>query len=112
MKKVLDNVQRIKKMKLLPWISLCVLLSTSVMDIVEAQQPKNPPDWWSASMENLDERMQWWEESRFALFMHWGAYSVLGGEYKGTTLEGQYSEHIARILKIPKVVTLKYHIRI
>ncbi len=53
-------------------------------------------------MKNRDKRMAWWKEARFALFMHWGAYSVLGGEYKGEELKGKYAEHIARICKIPR----------
>lgn len=75
---------------------------------IETQIPENPPDWWAMPMEDLDERMQWWEQSRFALFMHWGAYSVLEGEYQGTELKGQYSEHIGRILKIPKNDYIKH----
>ena len=30
-----------------------------------------------------DERMAWWREARFGMFIHWGLYSVLGGEWKG-----------------------------
>ncbi len=29
------------------------------------------------------EKMQWWNEARFGMFVHWGVYSVTGGEYKG-----------------------------
>ncbi len=68
----------------------------------EDQQPANPPDWWKDSMVNLDQRMKWWEDSRFGLFMHWGAYSVLGGEYNGQKQVGAYAEHIATKYKIPK----------
>ena len=85
---------------------LLLLLITGLN--VEAQKPADPPEWWTESMKDLDDRMQWWEESRFALFMHWGAYSVLGGEYKGTQMRGQYSEHLARILKVPKVDYIKH----
>jgi alpha-L-fucosidase len=28
-------------------------------------------------------RMQWWNSSRFGMFVHWGVYSVTAGEYKG-----------------------------
>ncbi|MDU0353288.1 alpha-L-fucosidase [Paraglaciecola aquimarina] len=27
-----------------------------------------------------DERIQWWRDSKFGMFIHWGAYSVIGGE--------------------------------
>ena len=29
------------------------------------------------------DRMQWWREARFGMFIHWGLYSVLGGEWEG-----------------------------
>lgn len=28
-------------------------------------------------------RMEWWTDARFGMFLHWGVYSVLGGEWKG-----------------------------
>lgn len=28
-------------------------------------------------------RMAWWNEAKFGMFIHWGLYSVLEGEYKG-----------------------------
>ncbi|SHG81999.1 glucoamylase family protein [Flavobacterium defluvii] len=33
-----------------------------------------------------DERMAWWREAGFGLFLHWGGYSALAGFYKGPTL--------------------------
>ena len=60
------------------------------------------PQWWKDSQKTREQRVAWWKEARFGQFMHWGAYSVLGGGYNGHELKGQYSEHIARILKIPK----------
>jgi len=30
-----------------------------------------------------DQRMQWWRDARFGMFIHWGVYAVPGGEYKG-----------------------------
>jgi alpha-L-fucosidase len=30
-----------------------------------------------------DQRMQWWREARFGMFIHWGLYAVPAGEYKG-----------------------------
>ena len=60
-----------------------------------------------ASNPELEKRMAWWEEARFALFIHWGAYSVLGGEYKGKTLEGSYAEQIQRVASIPHADYLK-----
>jgi alpha-L-fucosidase len=30
-----------------------------------------------------DQRMKWWREARFGMFIHWGLYAVPAGEYKG-----------------------------
>jgi alpha-L-fucosidase len=58
-------------MKLISTILLgsLALLSTSL-----AEQPAN---------EQNEERMGWWREARFGMFIHWGLYSVAGGEWEG-----------------------------
>jgi alpha-L-fucosidase len=33
--------------------------------------------------EARDSRMAWWREARFGMFVHWGLYSGLGGDWKG-----------------------------
>ena len=35
------------------------------------------------SPEERDARMAWWREATFGMFIHWGVYAVLAGEYKG-----------------------------
>jgi alpha-L-fucosidase len=37
-----------------------------------------------------DERMAWFREARFGLFLHWGVYSVPAGEYQGHTNYGEW----------------------
>ncbi len=44
---------------------------------------------WSETEEQFAERMQWFHEARFGMFIHWGAYSVLG--------RGEWVQHIERI---------------
>ena len=34
-----------------------------------------------------DARMAWWREARFGLFIHWGAYSRLGGEWQDRRID-------------------------
>jgi len=29
------------------------------------------------------DRLSWWREARFGMFIHWGLYSAYGGEYEG-----------------------------
>lgn len=35
-----------------------------------------------------DERMKWWREARFGMFIHWGLYAVPAGEWKGKQIPG------------------------
>ncbi|MEF2245246.1 alpha-L-fucosidase [Paenibacillus sp. IITD108] len=51
--------------------------------------------------DECDPRMQWWREARFGMFIHWGPYSVLGGEWNGKEVEATYAEHIQLRGKIP-----------
>ena len=56
--------------------------------------------WWRDSQETLDQRLAWYRDARFGMFVHWGVYSHLGNVYKGQP-GGHYGEHIQRVLKIP-----------
>ena len=35
-----------------------------------------------------EERMKWWREARFGMFIHWGIYTVLAGMWKGRKVPG------------------------
>jgi len=35
-----------------------------------------------------DKRMEWWNEARFGMFIHWGLYAVPAGEWKGEKVPG------------------------
>ena len=60
-------------------------------------------EWWRQSMKDRDERVAWFRQARFGMFVHWGAYSHLGGVWNGKPVEG-YAEHIMRKEKIPSAV--------
>ncbi len=47
-----------------------------------------------------EERLKWWHEARFGMFIHWGLYASLAGEWKGQKQAG-IGEWIMRDLKIP-----------
>jgi alpha-L-fucosidase len=47
-----------------------------------------------------DQRMQWWREARFGMFIHWGVYAVPAGTYKGHQI-GRAAEWIMNRGKIP-----------
>ncbi|WP_417444449.1 alpha-L-fucosidase [Joostella sp.] len=40
-------------------------------------------DYLEESEVDFDNRMEWWREARFGMFIHWGAYAVPAGIYKG-----------------------------
>ncbi len=47
-----------------------------------------------------DERLAWWHEARFGMFIHWGLYASLAGEWQGRKIPG-IGEWIMRNAKIP-----------
>jgi alpha-L-fucosidase len=47
-----------------------------------------------------DERMQWWREARFGMFIHWGVYSLPAGTWNGRQIGG-IGEWIMNRGKIP-----------
>ena len=51
------------------------------------------------SQKNPD-RMKWWEEAKFGMFIHWGVYSVPAGVYNGKEING-IGEWIMNRGKIP-----------
>lgn len=61
--------------------------------------------WWKTSMETHDQRIKWWREAKFGMFIHWGVYSKAGGVWKGKTVNG-YSEHLMRKEKVSRAAYL------
>ena len=47
-----------------------------------------------------DLRLDWWRESKFGMFIHWGLYSIAGGIWKGREIPG-IGEWIMRRAEIP-----------
>lgn len=43
-------------------------------------------------------KMKWWKDARFGMFIHWGPYSILGGEWKGRQ---KYNEFVMLEARIP-----------
>ncbi|WP_432797150.1 alpha-L-fucosidase [Poriferisphaera sp. WC338] len=52
------------------------------------------------TMQMRNDRMRWWREARFGMFIHWGLYAVPGGSHNGKRVGG-YSEWIMCADKIP-----------
>jgi len=47
-----------------------------------------------------DQRMQWWRNAKFGMFIHWGLYSVPAGVYQGKAID-HAGEWIMRTANIP-----------
>ena len=57
--------------------------------------------WWKLSMKTHDQRIAWWREARFGMFIHWGVYSLPAGEWNDHKVSG-YAEHLMRKEKITR----------
>ncbi len=87
-------------MKILPiksfYLYICLLvLSFTTINAQERGAYKNE------TPEIKAERMKWYTDARFGMFIHWGVYSQLDGEYKGKKQKDPKGEWIMRNLKIP-----------
>lgn len=51
--------------------------------------------------DDRERRMKWWREARFGMFIHWGLYAVLAGEWNGKTTPKKIGEWIMHDLQIP-----------
>lgn len=51
-------------------------------------------------MSDVKERLRWWEDARFGMFIHWGIYSVPAGFWKGQPI-ASLGEWIMRNARIP-----------
>ncbi len=56
-------------------------------------------DYLAESTADRDQRMGWWRDATFGMFIHWGAYAVPAGEYKGKEVKGvgEWIMHTANI---------------
>lgn len=79
-------------MKKISILILILLLSNSIFAQGGAYQKE--------TAEQKQKRMAWYSEAKFGMFIHWGAYSVLDGEYKGKKQKDPKGEWIMNHLKI------------
>ncbi len=54
-----------------------------------------------------DQRMRWWREARFGMFIHWGLYAVPAGEYNGKRSD-RIGEWIMEWANIPRAEYEKF----
>jgi alpha-L-fucosidase len=79
-------------------LGLFLALQTQVLH----SQPLTPPgDIAAETKAQRDQRMRWWREARFGMFIHWGLYAVPAGEYNGKRSE-RIGEWIMEWANIPR----------
>ena len=60
-----------------------------LLGLVISGQSQTPCDpYQDETKEEKDERMAWWREARFGMFIHWGVYAVPAGTYNGKKIDG------------------------
>ncbi len=80
-------------MKLKSLLLLCLVLQNYGFSQIGAYH--------NETSEQKVNRVQWYTDAKFGMFIHWGAYSVLDGAYKGEKQKGALGEHIMQNLHIP-----------
>jgi alpha-L-fucosidase len=66
-----------------------------------APAPVAPPPALAPGQADRDERMGWWRQARFGLFVHWGLYSAAGGAWRGKVYPQHYAEWIQHWAAVP-----------
>ncbi len=78
-----------RKLAALPLLSATSLLAAFAF----ARSPSPPPE----SPAQRDARMSWWRDARFGMFIHFGLYSIPGGEWAGKTDHAEWIRTTAQI---------------
>ena len=77
-------------------LSLKLCLAAICAQAVFAQPGAKP----LPAPKSQDEKMQWFRQAKFGLFIHWGLYAIPAGEWKGQPIPG-IGEWIMNRAKIP-----------
>jgi alpha-L-fucosidase len=87
------------KLRSIPLALLTPLLLTVTTTAEPAKTHPKPPA-YQDTPEKKAERMRWFNEARFGMFIHWGLYSQLAGEWQDKHVTGG-AEWIQKYLEIP-----------
>ncbi|MCC6354012.1 MAG: alpha-L-fucosidase, partial [Verrucomicrobiae bacterium] len=60
-----------------------------------------PTDAGAKAAPAAPDRLAWWSEARFGMFIHWGLFSIPAGVWEGKASRRRYAEHIMLSEKIP-----------
>jgi alpha-L-fucosidase len=85
-----------KRSKILSGISLPLILALLLLGACK----QTTEDYLNESPEAIAKRMQWWDDAKFGMFIHWGLYAIPAGEYQGQKTD-RIGEWIMNDLQIP-----------
>ena len=86
--------------RLLTTCLLAVLTLVGGKQGLKAESADNPVAPFHETSAEHEARMQWFRDAKFGMFIHWGLYSQLAGEWQGQTVTGG-AEWIQNYLNIP-----------
>ena len=77
---------------------LFVCLIVGCQTFSQSAKPKTTTaNFLSETKAQKAQRMKWWKDARFGLFIHWGLYSVPAGVWKGDTTHAEWIRTTAKI---------------
>ena len=85
------------------YIFLLALIGIFYNSCKKSTEEKNDPiavNYLEESEQDFKERMHWFNDAQYGMFIHFGLYSQLGGIYKGND-KGRYAEWIQGNQNIP-----------
>jgi len=84
-----------------------LIFSCSTQKNTEQENEIEVVDYAQESSEDFNNRMEWWRDARFGMFIHWGVYAVPAGNYNGKEVGG-IGEWIMYNAKIPHATYEKF----
>ena len=96
-------MQRLIPILILGLSCLNAVFAEKVSDTPGQTGPISMPEpyLFNETMDERTERMRWWNEARFGMFIHWGVYAVPAGKHRGVTTPRKIGEWIMNDLNIP-----------
>lgn len=89
-----------KFLSLLLFVTLFVSSCKNISNKGTEPEKQQEVNYLDETVQQQNERMNWWKDARFGMFIHWGLYAVPAGEYQGQQVEG-IGEWIMNNLNIP-----------
>ena len=74
-----------------------VAVLVALIFIISASNISSAQEHADSRKESLSDRIAWWQNAKFGMFIHWGAYSKAGGQWKDETNHAEWLQFSAKI---------------